>query len=483
MSLDSADSTSERFGVGRSKKSGASLPIGSHGLGAIVIAVDFILTFSAVILAAYIYNRATGSTNTGALRYAAVGTVFFCNFAVLCIAFGAYSIDALSSRRHQVKIVAGAWAVATAAGVALLVAGGSRVSLPAICTFAFATLVALLGWRLILEQWARSALKRGAIAERRVLLVADRSQVAHGNPLSELRESGFVASSMLTYEKNSSDDALKALAEEVAEASVNGAASTIVLAADWSDAKLMERVADALRIVPLSVIALPDQRVARLLQKGASTLGGTIAAHLQHAPMSAGAYGAKRVFDIVFAGGLLLILAPLLTFVAILIRLDSPGPVLFRQVRAGYGGRLFQIYKFRTMTASSSNAEFKQATREDARVTRVGRWLRRTSIDELPQLLNVLGGTMSIVGPRPHPIALNDGFEPLVGDYVLRHHVKPGLTGWAQVHGWRGETQTLQQMQMRVEHDLYYIANWSFGLDLWIVFLSARVMFHDKAAF
>lgn len=483
MSLDSTDSRSGRFGAVRSSQTEASLPIGAYGLGAVVVAVDFILIFSAVILAAFIYNLATGNANAGALRYAAVGTVFFANFTVLCFAMGAYRVEALADRRGQVQRVACAWAVATLSGIALLAAAGTSISLPAIGTFVATTCVALLGWRLSLAAWAHYALRAGRLPDRRVLVVADRSQITHANPLGGLLGEGYVATGTLTYDKSMSDAALHKMSEEVARKGIEAGATSVALIADWNDITLMERVADALRVVPLSVDLLPDRRIAQVMQRGTGTLGGTVTASIQRAPMSRAAYGAKRAFDLLFAGAALLALAPLFMFVALLIKLDSRGPVFFRQVRAGFGGRLFHIYKFRTMVSGPQDAEFRQATRQDDRVTRVGRWLRKTSIDELPQLLNVLNGTMSIVGPRPHPIALNDGFRPLVGDYSLRHHVKPGLTGWAQVHGWRGETRTLQQMQKRVEHDLYYIENWSFGLDLWIVLLSARVIFHDRAAY
>jgi len=178
----------------------------------------------------------------------------------------------------------------------------------------------------------------------------------------------------------------------------------------------------------------------------------------------------KRAFDLLGAAFGLLLMTPLFLVVAILIRLDSPGPVLFPQDRHGLGGRTFRIYKFRTMTAAASRESFRQATLGDSRITRVGHILRRTSIDELPQLFNVLLGDMSLIGPRPHPIALDLQYTPLVADYMRRYSVRPGMSGLAQVSGHRGPTPTVEAMAARVEHDLRYIDGWTTGLDIRILF-------------
>lgn len=177
----------------------------------------------------------------------------------------------------------------------------------------------------------------------------------------------------------------------------------------------------------------------------------------------------KRGFDLLLGIVALIAFSPLLTLVAIMIRMDSKGPVFFRQTRYGYNQEPFRILKFRTMTTLENGAAVLQAKRNDARVTRVGRFLRRTSIDELPQLINVIMGDMSLVGPRPHAIAHDQAFERDVPLYGRRHNVKPGMTGWAQVHGLRGEIDTLDKIGQRVAHDLYYIDHWSLGLDLLVL--------------
>ncbi len=177
----------------------------------------------------------------------------------------------------------------------------------------------------------------------------------------------------------------------------------------------------------------------------------------------------SRCVDVVLAGASLLLLAPLLLLLALLIRLDSSGPVLFRQTRTGLNGRVFRIYKFRTMRVLEDGPEVRQATQGDARVTPVGRLLRRTHLDELPQLLNVLWGDMALVGPRPHALAHDEFYSRAIPAYRLRFQVKPGMTGWAQVNGARGETPTLDHMQRRVDLDLAYVQHKSVALDLLIL--------------
>jgi lipopolysaccharide/colanic/teichoic acid biosynthesis glycosyltransferase len=174
---------------------------------------------------------------------------------------------------------------------------------------------------------------------------------------------------------------------------------------------------------------------------------------------------------------------PLLVIVAIAIKLDSPGPALFRQRRRGFNGTCFQIYKFRTMSVLEDGPKITQAQYSDSRITRLGKWLRRTSIDELPQLVNVLEGSMSLVGPRPHALAHDTQFDKIVRNYAFRHRVKPGLTGWAQVNGCRGPTPTRKHIERRVQHDLWYIDNWSFALDLSIMLRTIVEVMRSRNAY
>ncbi len=214
-----------------------------------------------------------------------------------------------------------------------------------------------------------------------------------------------------------------------------------------------------------------------LIVRGARHIGTLRADIVDLVPLSESNRVLKATLDYILAGVGLFLLAPLLLLIAVAVKLDSAGPVFFRQRRYGQNNRIFRIFKFRTMFVAEDGQHVKQAERNDARVTRVGWFLRRTSLDELPQLINVLLGDMSIVGPRPHALVHDQLFEQQLDRFSRRRRVRPGLTGWAQVHGFRGETKTTLDIRKRVEHDLYYIDNWSIWLDVEIVVRTVFVLF------
>jgi Undecaprenyl-phosphate glucose phosphotransferase len=215
---------------------------------------------------------------------------------------------------------------------------------------------------------------------------------------------------------------------------------------------------------------IPDVRALAMFDRNVVELVGLPAINLMASPMTPHALMQKALFDRVFAAAALLALSPVMLLVAAAIKLTSRGPVLFSQRRMGADGNVFRIYKFRSMRVhTQQNGVVHQATRLDPRITRVGAFLRRTSLDELPQFFNVLRGQMSVVGPRPHAIEHDDQYRTIVDGYIHRYRIKPGITGWAQVNGFRGETDRVEKMQARVEHDLYYLRNWSFALDMRIV--------------
>jgi undecaprenyl-phosphate galactose phosphotransferase/putative colanic acid biosynthesis UDP-glucose lipid carrier transferase len=209
----------------------------------------------------------------------------------------------------------------------------------------------------------------------------------------------------------------------------------------------------------------------------------SLSIEIQRGPLSRLEQQSKRAVDIAVASLALLALSPLMLLTALAIKLDSSGPVLFRQRRNGFNTKQFLILKFRTMSVLEDGDIISQAKQSDPRVTRVGRILRRTSIDELPQLLNVLFGHMSLVGPRPHALAHDSYYGHLLSEYAFRHHVKPGITGWAQVRGFRGETSRVEQMRSRVDCDLWYINNWSLALDLRILMLTCFEVMRRRNAY
>ena len=257
----------------------------------------------------------------------------------------------------------------------------------------------------------------------------------------------------------------------------------ILLALKWSNGRRRGRICERLQILPVPVLLLPDEYTRRLLARGIRQIGSELAIEVQRAPLSPTELAIKRTLDLFMAGIILVATAPLLAVVSLLIKLDLPGPVIFRQRRKGFNGREFGIYKFRTMNVLEDGNKIQQAQRNDSRVTCVGRILRATSIDELPQLVNVLHGQMSLVGPRPHPVALDNGCSKLIANYAFRQHVKPGLTGWAQIKGFRGETAKLELMEARVAQDLWYIKNWSIWLDLRIIVRTLFVLLRPRNAY
>ena len=258
----------------------------------------------------------------------------------------------------------------------------------------------------------------------------------------------------------------------------------VVVTVSGRDAVGIEAVVRRLGVIPANVRLYPDMPSLAWARRDAGVLFGEPMLTIFHRPLTGWNCIAKRVEDIVLSTVLLVLLSPVLAAVAVLIKLDSPGPVFFKQKRSGFNNNTINVYKFRSMThLTALEANVRQAQRNDPRVTRVGRILRRTSIDELPQLLNVLQGNMSLVGPRPHAIAHNDQYAALIDGYLSRHRVQPGITGWAQVNGLRGETEVLEKMQRRVEFDLAYIESWSLSLDVRILIQTVLMTFLDRNAY
>jgi putative colanic acid biosynthesis UDP-glucose lipid carrier transferase len=228
---------------------------------------------------------------------------------------------------------------------------------------------------------------------------------------------------------------------------------------------------------------VPDVFGVSIIQGRLEDMGGIPVVGLLISPFDGINGFIKRGSDIVLAILILLLISPVLALVALGVKLSSPGPVIFRQYRIGLDGEVIEVYKFRSMTTQDNGAVVAQATRDDPRITRFGAFIRRTSLDELPQFVNVLQGRMSIVGPRPHALAHNEQYRKIVKAYMARHKVRPGITGWAQVNGLRGETDTTDKMAARVEFDLEYLRNWSLGLDLLIIARTAKLMLFDRKAF
>ena len=259
----------------------------------------------------------------------------------------------------------------------------------------------------------------------------------------------------------------------------------VVVALPWSAEGRLFAWMRKLKNLPVDIRLCPDIVGLDLPNLGVSQLGGVPVINISEKPLAGWDWIVKAVEDRVLATLILLLISPIMLAVALAVRLSSPGPILFKQKRYGFNNEIIEVYKFRSMYVDrcENGPEVRQATKNDSRITPVGRFIRKTSLDELPQFLNVLKGDMSIVGPRPHAVAHNEQYAHVIDEYLARHKVKPGITGWAQVNGLRGETDTLAKMERRVQYDLFYIERWSLAFDLKIILLTAFVGFAHPNAY
>ncbi|MGL4726218.1 MAG: undecaprenyl-phosphate glucose phosphotransferase [Scandinavium sp.] len=271
--------------------------------------------------------------------------------------------------------------------------------------------------------------------------------------------------------------------EQLLDDARGGKIHNVYIALSMQDEVRIKDLVRDLADTTCSVILIPDVFTFNILHSRIDEVNGVPVVPLYDTPLSGLNRVIKRLEDIVLSSLILLLISPVLLCISLAVKFTSPGPIIFRQTRYGMDGIPIKVWKFRSMKVMENDAVVTQATQNDPRVTPVGNFLRRTSLDELPQFINVLTGGMSIVGPRPHAVAHNEQYRQLIEGYMLRHKVKPGITGWAQINGWRGETDTLEKMEKRVEFDLEYIREWSLWFDIRIVFLTVFKGFVNKAAY
>ncbi len=371
--------------------------------------------------------------------------------------------------------------------VALIIAGfitksTATYSRGSTVIFYIAGFAALVGVRIVLAKSLQWGVREGFLSLGRILLVGTSDRISafktrNSRQLSGLLVEGvYVLPSLTTTnEQEALNEA--ALLKNAVEHARRAAIDDVFVLVPWAQEAQVVRCGAAFMTVPARVHLGSEPILERYSSLEVESNGGISSFSLARGPLRLAEMISKRVLDIVVASIALVLLSPVLIATAVAIRWDSPGPILFRQRRNGFNQDTFEILKFRSMTVTEDGATARQATRNDARITRVGKILRRTSIDELPQLINVLLGSMSIVGPRPHPTNLDKAFETKIALYARRHNVKPGITGWAQVNGYRGETDTDEKMRARIEYDLYYVEHWSLSFDL---FIMARTILSPK---
>jgi Undecaprenyl-phosphate glucose phosphotransferase len=336
----------------------------------------------------------------------------------------------------------------------------------------------ILFMRGLAHSYVRRAIRSGSIEARKAVLVGNAKsniQVVRRLERQGVRWAGVLAFPYVHGYPISGVEVFSPGVRRFVERCRGFKPDDIIFLAETEDLPRVASLVGPLSELPASVHVIPTASTDFWTFAKVASLGEIATIQVLRPPLSAFDLSIKRAFDIIASAAGLLVLSPLLVVVSLAVKLESPGPALFRQNRHGYNNEIIPVIKFRTMTVvedGESTATFTQARSNDARLTRLGRVLRRTNIDELPQLINVLRGDMSLIGPRPHPIALNTMFRERIVPYSRRHNVKPGLTGWAQVNGFRGETDTFEKMQRRVEYDMFYIDNWSFLFDLKIFLMT-----------
>ncbi len=380
------------------------------------------------------------------------------------------------------------WIAALLALLAFATHYDEEFSLRALSIWLVAAPLSQIGAHLALRRFAPHLISLQGPAQRAVIVGMNDQGVAlaariNETPYSRISFCGFFDDR--DRERLTSPDdfpilgALSNLSEYVKERGIQ----LIYLSMPMASQPRILQILDELKDTTASIYFVPDMFITDLIQGRTGTVCGMPVISVCDTPFTGTRGVIKRISDVVLSLIILTLISPILLIIAIGVKTTSPGPIIFKQRRYGLDGKEIYVYKFRSMTVCEDGGTIKQAQRDDNRITRLGAILRKTSLDELPQFINVLQGRMSIVGPRPHAVAHNELYRTLIKGYMVRHKVKPGITGWAQVNGYRGETDTLDKMQARIDYDLDYLRNWTLKLDLHIILKTVLVVFKDQAAY
>jgi putative colanic acid biosynthesis UDP-glucose lipid carrier transferase len=446
---------------------------------------DIVLIVAAAMVAKFVYIEAyLGQGYQGNFRYLAAGLVVGTLAYAQMRRQGVYDADRLTHKFVRVRKIGMALLTAVVIGMlaSYLFKWVELFSRAWLLLWLCGALAGLVIWHQFVASYLRSLIRSGRMG-RNIAVIGTRSCI--DDILGPLRADPAVHVALRfafdeEYDQGQIRDrpGLKRFAELAQQQGVDD----VVIAVPMARYDVITSLAESLSHLSSDVRLFDPNLSGRVTPLGTSHLSGVTLFDLQRKPLSPWSLVLKASFDRVAAALALVALMPVFAATAAAIKLDSPGPVLFRQRRAGLDHKVITVLKFRTMRVTEDGPEVTQARKGDARITRVGRWLRRTSLDELPQLINVLVGDMSLVGPRPHALAHNEQYSSMLERYASRHRVKSGLTGWAQINGYRGSTQDPELMRKRVEHDLYYIDNWSFLMDLKILALTpVKGLFNENA--
>jgi undecaprenyl-phosphate galactose phosphotransferase/putative colanic acid biosynthesis UDP-glucose lipid carrier transferase len=452
------------------------LQIPCAAIGVVFAAADAVAIMASSLVGAEGYQLIVSGAPWNLSFHVGAGITAAVLYLLMGRSFGFYQAPEIFSLRRFTSRILCQWLLTSLllALLAFLFRIGIQFSRGSIVCFALLAPASLLASRNLMKAALMAAVRHRRVQGRRVVVVGLRDELAAVGRTDLLRRFGLTEVERIAFPSSgnwslAANKGIIASLDRALNVARDRGAEEIVLALCWNDTRGIELIRERLRDSPLPVQLLPDQKVRYLIENPAFAINASLAIQIQRTPQSALERLAKRALDIAGASFALLLLSPLMLLTALMVKIESPGPALFRQQRSGFNAKRFSILKFRTMTVMEEGDGVTQATRNDPRITPLGALLRASSIDELPQLLNVLFGDMSLVGPRPHAVAHDGYYGKLLCEYAFRHHVKPGITGWAQIHGCRGETSQVGMMKKRLDHDLWYINNWNLGLDLVIL--------------
>jgi Undecaprenyl-phosphate glucose phosphotransferase len=459
---------------------GRRSPFTFDAVAVIAAIIDFVVVLGCSVVGVFSYHYLAFGILADPAMNIGIGLLMAALFVLAMSCLQAYRYDGLSSFRHQALLIS----VLIPSVLAFLLAViffmklGDTFSRGAVLYLASLSIASLIGMRLLWRNRLSSVILSGWVRPIRTFFICPKTL-----PEDRLQhfssDKGMKIAHLAWYSDEDGGDIISELRSRVSGGAIASSVDEVVIVWRDSQEQHLEDMLRELRRLPIPVKVVFDSFTGSVVSCNRESIGGVVAFQVQSPPLGLLERAAKRSFDIVFALLALVCLLPIFLVVALAIKLDSDGPVFFLQHRRGHDNRPFRIIKFRSMSVLEDGQNVRQATQGDSRITRMGSFIRATSIDELPQFLNVLTGDMSVVGPRPHAVAHDDVFDRLIDEYASRRHVKPGLTGWAQIQGHRGETPTVESMQERVSCDLWYINNWSLWLDLRIV---ARTVFSLRGA-
>jgi len=445
------------------------------------------LDFLAILLAFYIAYYFRFNHTNFTFEYAVLGLLSGFMVSAAVSSFGGYASWRGKNRIELLGVLSLAWSVAFMLILALLVLTkkGEDFSRLWIAYVYFSSLSISITFRLLLYTFVGYFRSIGFNQKRVLIIGSEESAYSIKHSLEDDRTTGFTVFSAINkhcenhYGRVLSCDDLEELPDLLTKHHI----PEVWFCLPLKESDYLDQALFTLRYSTVNVRLVPDLSDFRLLNHQITNISGMPTIDMSASPLSGMNGFIKRLEDLVLAASIFVIILPLAIIIALAIPLTSRGPVLFKQLRHGADGKPINVYKFRSMYIHDDEEHVQQATRNDSRITPLGAFLRKTSLDELPQFYNVLQGRMSVVGPRPHAMPHNEHYKELIESYMKRHKVKPGITGWAQVNGLRGETDTVDKMEKRVEFDLYYIDNWSLWFDIKIVIMTVFKGFKNHNAY